>query len=90
MLLSNLLLCLFSLSSYHFITSTKFCVNCKHFMEVGSSPLFAKCALFPKDYDKSYLVSGTKSISESFYYCSTARQQESLCGEEGKMFKRKI
>jgi hypothetical protein len=58
-------------------------------MDISSSPLFARCALFPKDYDKSYLISGTKSTHESFYHCSTARGEESQCGEEGKMFKRK-
>jgi len=58
-------------------------------MDVSSSPRFGRCSLFPKKYDKTYLVSGTKLISESFYYCSTAREQESLCGEEGKMYKKK-
>jgi len=58
-------------------------------MDIGSSPIFARCALFPNECDKAHLILGTKSSPKSFYYCSTARDSESLCGEEGKMFKKK-
>ena len=87
--LSNLLLCLLSLSFYNFITGTKLCNNCKHFMDIGSSPIFARCALFPTTYDNAHLVLGTKSSPLNLHFCSSARDSESLCGEEGKMFKKK-
>lgn len=57
-------------------------------MVISSSPLFGKCALFPREYDiKANLILGTKTSPLSFYYCSTARDSESLYREEGKMFK---
>jgi hypothetical protein len=48
---------------------------------------FGKCSAFRKntDYNKiDYLVSGKQKIEYKF--CSTARENEDLCGKEGKMY----
>jgi hypothetical protein len=65
----------------------KFCVDCKHFINDNNGNIqFGKCALFFRE-DTSFLVTG-ESI-EDYRHCSTSRMSESMCGREGKMFKRK-
>jgi len=66
----------------------KFCVKCKYFIPDNDSNEFAKCALFPKTEGKiDYLVSGIHT--DKYYYCSTTRELNNMCGEEGKYYKRK-
>ena len=47
---------------------------------------FMKCSKFPKT-DNQFLVTGT--LQEDYNYCSTARMSNNMCGEEGKMYKKK-
>lgn len=71
--------------------NTKFCVNCKYFVELDqfTSKYYGCCTKFPKiDSNKiEYLVTG-KEIKE-YYLCRTARNFDSMCGEEGKMYEPK-
>jgi hypothetical protein len=41
-----------------------------------------------KDND-NYFVTGKKENKTEYYYCSTARNFDHLCGEEGKFYKQK-
>jgi hypothetical protein len=52
---------------------------------------FAKCGFYPeKIVDDEFLVTGiSKSIKVDFYYCSTARKYEHMCGVTGKHFIKK-
>ena len=52
---------------------------------------FGRCKLFPKDnIDNSMLVTGVKETKEIEYsYCSTARSFEYMCGQKGKLYKKK-
>ena len=67
-------------------TAEKFCINCKHFKPTLSHPVFAKCKAFPKEVDNKidYLVLGRPK--KEYYYCSTARQDEDMCGPDGKCY----
>ena len=65
----------------------KICINCKYFRDNGSSQIFGKCALFPNMYMSEHLVVGKKDSYLS--YCSTARNNENLCGKDAKKFVRK-
>jgi hypothetical protein len=45
--------------------------------------------MFPKIENKiNYLINGIEK--DGFSYCSTARQYEKMCGENGKMFEKYI
>ncbi len=79
-----------------------FCVNCKHFIPEKSFLFnddkirFSKCALtkfLVEKYDKTkynYLVSGKGNQSYiDYYYCSTSRSSENMCGQEGKFYEKK-
>jgi hypothetical protein len=69
----------------------KLCINCKHFINNSNSPEYGKCSLFVKEEDtRDYLVTGLKGIAiKEYSYCSTARWHDNMCGEEGKMYKKK-
>ena len=70
----------------------KFCINCKHFrLKPGSGVDFGRCALFSKKKDMgTYLTTGVKSDPKNdYYYCSTARTSNHMCGEEGNFFQEK-
>ena len=73
------------------IIKPKLCIDCKHFTkDYLSSNKFGKCALFPtEDNSKYFLVYGIKEKNKDFYYCSTARNYEDMCGNEGKFFVKK-
>ena len=82
-ILCSIFLPVFSLNEI----TPKFCINCKFFKKkFGSDDKYAKCLLFTNiQYDKDYLVTGLKHID--YYFCSTARDCDNMCGKEGKMFK---
>lgn len=85
-----ILLCMFlSVSSIdHSRSKPKFCVNCKYFIETTYlNRDNGKCSLFPNE-SKDYLVSGLKK-PENYYYCSTARSWDNMCGINGTMYKKK-
>jgi len=80
----------------------KICANCKFFIPID--PLvYSKCLLFPKITRESelmknkvlidYLVTGVKTEEfkyNDYYYCSTAREFENMCGIKGNKFINKI
>ena len=69
---------------------SKFCVNCKYFMQnkYVSDTLFGQCLFNPTKLDKVFdLISGELIEDNSEYaYCVTARQFEYLCGVSGKNY----
>jgi len=67
----------------------KLCINCKYFIADNDNGKFGKCSLFLKQNGKiNYLVNG---INEGeYFYCSTSRDSDTMCGEEGKYYKKKI
>ena len=67
----------------------KLCINCKHFIPDNDTGKYGKCFLFPKKEGKiNFLVNGINN--EEYYYCSTSRDTNAMCGEEGKYYKKKI
>jgi hypothetical protein len=47
---------------------------------------YGRCSLFIKQ-NADYLVAGIEEKSyDNYYYCSTARGSEDMCGEEGKEY----
>ena len=70
----------------------RICVNCKHFKkDFWSGKQFGKCALFPREENNNYyLVDGKPSTQNNdYFYCSTARGSDDMCGETGKLFSEK-
>jgi len=64
------------------------CINCKYFIPDIHSDKFGKCSLFPKKDSKiTFLVSGI--YEDEYYFCSTSRNVNEMCGEEGKYYKEK-
>jgi hypothetical protein len=50
---------------------------------------YGKCTLFHKhDHIDNYLVNGKINDIE-YYYCSTARKYDFMCGKEGKFYEKK-
>ena len=71
------------------IFSFKFCIDCKHFITDNKENIFGKCKMFPQIENKlNYLINGIKK--DGYSYCSSARQFEKMCGENGKMFQKYI
>ena len=76
-------------------SSTKFCVNCKHYRSHAGflfpNGEFGKCSLYPQDHiDNRFLVTGNdKYVIKDFYYCNTVRNVKSMCGKEGKLYEEK-
>jgi hypothetical protein len=69
----------------------KLCINCKHFIPDDDSGEFSRCSFFPHVHRKiNYLVNGINKIDKGdFYYCSTARSSDNMCGIEGKSYVKK-
>jgi hypothetical protein len=69
-------------------TKPKICINCKFFRPDYVSNIYGKCSLFPDENGKlNLLVSGVNE--KNYIYCSTARNHEDMCGEKGRLYKRK-
>lgn len=68
------------------LKKTKFCVNCKHFLDSTIDTKYGKCSLFPRE-DMYFLVS--KNLDQEYKHAATARQYEDMCGKEGKLYKQK-
>ena len=78
------------ISLKHFNPRTKLCVNCKYFIPDNDSGKYSKCFLCPTIQGKAnFLVSGTID-KDDYYYCTTARSGNAICGQEGKFYKKKI
>lgn len=69
-----------------------FCKDCKYFLPYRfliTNNDFAKCALYNKvkKNDENYLVTGKiKKEDIEYTYCSICRNNEDMCGKEGKDF----
>lgn len=61
-------------------TTPKFCVNCKYFIPHESNDDATKCSFFKKENLK-FLIFG-KNNEYEHYYCSTARNNDNMCGKE--------
>jgi hypothetical protein len=73
------------------ILSEKHCVNCKHFVKnTFCHDTFGKCSAFRRNNENHYidfLISGKEKIE--YKYCSSAREDNKLCGPEGKLYMEK-
>lgn len=81
-----------SILSIFAFNEQKICVNCKHFnKDFWSGKKFGKCTLFPRENNsKNHLVVGKHDIQiDDYFYCSTARSFDSMCGETGIFFEKK-
>jgi hypothetical protein len=92
MLLSFLLF--FSLYKLFQSHKTKFCVNCKYFIQADFSPKneFGLCLKYPRIEENlsNYIVTGEdKKENVIYHYCRTARTTKSMCDFDGKDYKRK-
>jgi hypothetical protein len=82
-------------------TENKKCINCKHFIKNNQHLLYSKCFLFPQigkylnDKEKNkYIIDNVvtgityspNSIPDPFFYCTTAREFDFMCGIEGKKY----
>jgi len=74
------------------VSTNKFCKDCRFYIKNTKNPEYSKCYRFPKIEDNDYyLVTGIKSDTNTeYYYCSTARFSENLCGERGKKYEKKV
>lgn len=72
-------------------TIPKFCINCKFFINsVSGDNEHGKCTLFPKEENiLNFLVSGVDQRTD-YYYCSTTRKYDDMCGKGGKKYKKKL
>jgi len=79
-------------------TTPRFCKNCKYFvpeLTFEGSTEYSKCSLFNTTTtltNNRYLVTGVDDgprVHVEYTYCSTARTFQNMCGQEGKMYKRK-
>ena len=89
-ILSNIFIFFLFVSSSNSINQkkTKFCINCKHFVNdsLSGNTEFGKCSLFLIK-NSVFLVDGKNT--NYYSYASTVRGSESLCGIEGKYYKKK-
>jgi hypothetical protein len=91
------------LGIFHIIypLDVKFCTNCK-FIIRGENLIYSQCFLFPKitkenEYKKNQLffeslVTGVvkeEKISDIFYFCTTSREFENMCGIQGNKYEEK-
>jgi hypothetical protein len=67
----------------------KLCINCKYFITDNIADKYGKCSFFPLRKGKiNFLVNGVND--DEYFYCSTVRDSNDMCGEEGKHYKKKI
>jgi hypothetical protein len=81
-------LSIFSVNS----TKPKLCIDCKFFKkDFFTDNKFGKCSLFSKEESNyNYLVDGSKKVNIiGYYFSSTARGFNHMCGEEGKFYEKK-
>jgi hypothetical protein len=69
----------------------KLCINCKYYTKnFFSSSEYGQCRMFIRVNDNdSFLVNGINNKKIENYYCSTARNSEKMCGQDGKFYERK-
>lgn len=73
------------------VNQEKFCKDCKFFKkDFFTETKYGHCSHFPFQETDNYLVDGFKDESPtSYYFCSTARSSDSMCGKEGKYYESK-
>jgi len=85
------LLCVSSISlsiSLSQQTPPKLCIDCKYFISNKPNDIFSKCSFLPTDEGKiNFLVTGVNQ--DGYYYCSTARDSNNMCGEDAKHYEKK-
>lgn len=67
------------------------CINCKHFTKrFFDDNKYGKCNLFPREIvNWDHLVDGSSNQPVmDYFYCSTARQSENMCGTKGRFFEK--
>ena len=69
----------------------KFCKDCKFFKkDFFTETKYGHCSNFPFQNTDNYLVDGFKDESPmNYYFCSTARSSDRMCGPEGKYYERR-
>jgi hypothetical protein len=69
----------------------KYCKDCKFFKkDFFTETKYGHCSKFPNQPTNDYLVDGIKDLSPiAYFYCSTARSSDRMCGPEGKYFESK-
>ena len=80
------------LSAFSYNTKPNLCIDCKFFTkEFLKDNKYGKCLVFPiENLSKDYLIDGTKNTEQTeYFFCSTARSSERMCGEDGKHFEKK-
>lgn len=81
-IISSIILSVFSLKEI----IPKLCINCKFFTNsVNIDNKYGKCSFFPiVENSVEYFVTGIDK--EDYFYCTTARDHDILCGRNGKMY----
>lgn len=67
------------------------CTQCKFFKKnFWTDPTFGKCTLFSKPVeDDNFFVTGIQTPKKmDYYYCSTARTLDSMCGNDGTFYQK--
>lgn len=69
----------------------KFCANCRYFINDGSTVAVGSCSLFQRVESKlNYnLVDEHHTMPVSYKPCVLVRMDATLCGKEGKLYKKK-
>jgi len=71
------------------IEKPKLCINCKffrhNFLVHNQDPDYGKCSLFTKKIDDN-LVTGITNYNKEYYFCSTAREFDNMCGKDAKYY----
>ena len=70
----------------------KLCINCKFFVKRNffTPDELCKCSKFSYTEVDNFFINGVKQPEKKqYYYCSTARNYDHMCGNEGKKFEKK-
>lgn len=88
---TSFLFLIYSLSIFSLDVKPKLCINCKYFVkDIFTKNEFGKCSQFIRyDDTKNHLVTGIDDRKKDLHYCTVARSYDSMCGEDGKMYKPK-
>lgn len=87
--MNKFLIFLLACFSSGFSIEPKLCKNCKFFVKDNffTSNQYGRCSAFVYENQDNFLVDGIhKKKITNFFYCSTARKYDDMCGVEGKKF----
>jgi len=81
----------FALKHQLIMKQEKFCKDCKFFKkDFFTETKYGHCSKFSTPPSDDYLVDGIKDLEPmAYYYCTTARSYDQMCGREGKYFESK-